>query len=315
MKKIIVISLFVLGMILPNINVKAVSIGEIEVPTVNSGDGLYEDVYEQGRYVYKGSNSNNYIMFNNELWRIVAKEADGTYKILRNEILENRPFNENVNSNDWKTSTLNAYLNGDYYNSLSDEAKKYIVSHDFRIGEVSSSNDLESAVSEEKQAIWNGNVGLISVSDLLNSKIEVNESETWMQDKINLIWRTISPQPFGLIWVVTGGNGFAYLDYDGSIASHGVRPVVFISSDLKFEGDGSKDNPYVVTGIIENETITEEEENNDTNSENNTQNNNQSPQVVEVPSTSAYGSIIIATLGIVCVMVSVFVMKRVTSKN
>ena len=71
----------------------------------------------------------------------------------------------------------------------------------------------------------------------------------------------------------------------------------------------------VVTGIIENETITEEEENNDTNSENNTQNNNQSPQVVEVPSTSAYGSIIIATLGIVCVMVSVFVMKRVTSKN
>ena len=107
MKKIIVISLFVLGMILPNINVKAVSIGEIEVPTVNSGDGLYEDVYEQGRYVYKGSNSNNYIMFNNELWRIVAKEADGTYKILRNEILENRPFNENVNSNDWKTSTLN----------------------------------------------------------------------------------------------------------------------------------------------------------------------------------------------------------------
>ena len=143
----------------------------------------------------------------------------------------------------------------------------------------------------------------------------MNESETWMQDKINLIWRTISPQPFGLIWVVTGGNGFAYLDYDGSIASHGVRPVVFISSDLKFEGDGSKDNPYVVTGIIENETITEEEENNDTNSENNTQNNNQSPQVVEVPSTSAYGSIIIATLGIVCVMVSVFVMKRVTSKN
>lgn len=39
------------------------------------------------------------------------------------------------------------------------------------------------------------------------------------------------------------------------------------------------------------------------------------PEIVEVPSTSAYGSIIIATLGIVCVIVSIFVMRRVTSKN
>ena len=46
---------------------------------VSSGDGLYEDQYEDGRYVYRGSEPNNYIMFNDELWRIIAKEADGTY--------------------------------------------------------------------------------------------------------------------------------------------------------------------------------------------------------------------------------------------
>ena len=50
---------------------------------VSSGDGLYEDQYETGRYVYRGSEPNNYIMFNDELWRIIAKEADGTYKIIR----------------------------------------------------------------------------------------------------------------------------------------------------------------------------------------------------------------------------------------
>ena len=38
-------------------------------------------------------------------------------------------------------------------------------------------------------------------------------------------------------------------------------------------------------------------------------------QIVEVPSTSAYGSIIIIVLGIVCVIVSVFVMRRVTKKT
>ena len=69
------------------------SIGGISVPTVESGDGLYEDSTRAGRYVYKGANPNNYIEFNNELWRIVAKEADGTYKIVRNEVLpEEMPF-------------------------------------------------------------------------------------------------------------------------------------------------------------------------------------------------------------------------------
>ena len=63
---------------------------------VTSGDGLYADEYEEGRYVYRGANPNNYIEFNNELWRIISKEADGTYKIVRNEVLpEDMPFDEN----------------------------------------------------------------------------------------------------------------------------------------------------------------------------------------------------------------------------
>ncbi len=63
------------------------SIGGQEVELVESGDGLYEDNYEAGRYIYRGQNPNNYIEFNDELWRIVAKETDGTYKIIRDELL------------------------------------------------------------------------------------------------------------------------------------------------------------------------------------------------------------------------------------
>ena len=58
---------------------------------VASGDGLYEDKYESGRYIYRGSEPNNYIEFNDELWRIISKETDGTYKIIRDELL---PQNE-----------------------------------------------------------------------------------------------------------------------------------------------------------------------------------------------------------------------------
>ena len=55
-----------------------------------------------------------------------------------------------------------------------------------------------------------------------------------------------------------------------------------------------------------------DEENCNVQIDNNEENNN--PQVVEVPSTSAYASIIIATLGIICVIVSVFVMRKMTNK-
>ena len=79
-----------------NIKTKPVDIGGVKVTPVSEGDGLYEDEYEEGRYVYRGSNPNNYIEFNNELWRIISKEADGAYKIVRNEVLpEDMPFDEN----------------------------------------------------------------------------------------------------------------------------------------------------------------------------------------------------------------------------
>ena len=74
----------------PNGYVPPVPSGDMggqSVELVESGDGLYEDSYEAGRYIYRGTNPNNYIEFNDELWRIVAKETDGTYKIIRNDLV------------------------------------------------------------------------------------------------------------------------------------------------------------------------------------------------------------------------------------
>ena len=82
-------------------------------------------------------------------------------------------------------------------------------------------------------------------------------------------------------------------NYDGPIESNelGKCTTVYINSVKQNEPDASC-NP-----VVDNE------------------NNEQNPQIVEVPSTSAYGSIIIIVLGIICVIVSVFVMRRVTKKT
>ena len=64
------------------------TIKKLNVTTVTSGDGLYVDTVTSGRYFYRGENVDNYIVFNNELWRIMSIESDGTLKIIRNDQLD-----------------------------------------------------------------------------------------------------------------------------------------------------------------------------------------------------------------------------------
>ena len=153
-----------------------VDMGGQNVEVVTSGDGLYEDQYEDGRYIYRGSEPDNYIQFNNELWRIIAKEADGTYKIIRDEVLpqnanyttmaydvenhrltENNTYctypnrgcgvyaavsgtfqtpNGNYSGTVTEDSSIKEYLNNTYYPTLNETAKAQMQSHAFNIGSV-----------------------------------------------------------------------------------------------------------------------------------------------------------------------------------
>ena len=182
---------------------------DITDDVVTEGDGLYEDIYEEGRYVYRGQNPNNYIEFNGELWRIIAKETDGTYKIIRNEKLSNRAYDEanhrSTANNTYCTSpssgcgvyaavdgefsspsgsqkgtvtedsSIKIYLNDDYYvNDINETAKGQMTSHSFNIGAVerlssSSDDSIAKNIAGEKMYQWTGNVGLANVSDILKA--------------------------------------------------------------------------------------------------------------------------------------------------
>lgn len=65
-------------------------------PIVTSGDGLYNSTTDPGRLIYRGENPDNYIWLdengdnkktNEELYRIISYETDGTIKVVRNEKL------------------------------------------------------------------------------------------------------------------------------------------------------------------------------------------------------------------------------------
>ena len=282
------------------------SIGGQEVEVVTTGDGLYEDSTRPGRYVYKGANPNNYITFNNETWRIVAKEADGTYKIVSNELLsEYMPFDErgfrdsgsngaggtycaqgSYGCNAWTAntnlvgspaeftntmqtgtvlldSTLNTYLNTTYLKSIKTNADK-IVSYNWAVGATFTNaswedddEDPSEFVEEESAFKWNGKVGLLSNSDtyLATSNEELCGTVNKYEDNLD----TCAANNYLIIpdegwWLVSPSYGSSSRvnkvgDVNlnsGSNASNfsGVRPAVYLSSDISLSGSGTSSDPY-----------------------------------------------------------------------
>ena len=84
-----------------------------------------ENNFDSVGYRYVGKDPNNYVWFNNELWRIIGslptKQMDGTtinlVKIVRNEIIGGHPYHSSNSSKYtlWGQNTLYKLLNSYYY--------------------------------------------------------------------------------------------------------------------------------------------------------------------------------------------------------
>ena len=235
--------------------------------TVSSGDGLYADSYESGRYFYRGKTPNNYITFNGEKagWRIISIEPDGTIKIMKtaNINTNNNLTWDSSNNNDWaRPSSLNTYLNDDYYNSLNSTAKNQIVLHTWKIGPVTNDNGcLTDNVNSEGDIRWTGKVGLATVSEYLRSNSNVGVCRTfalnndntgtcansnWMVNSSYNYWWTLSSYAgfsSGVFRVFSNGNIY---DGNASNTNNAVRPVVYLSSSITLSGSGTSSDPYTL---------------------------------------------------------------------
>ena len=247
--------------------IKKYAAEQLKEKVVTSGDGLYKDTYESGRYIYKGANPNNYITFSGETWRIISVENDGSIKIMRNESIGNRAW-DSSNSNNWaRPATLNTYLNEEYLPTLSDSSK--VVSHNFSIGAVTSgNNDLAAQIASENGTTWNGKVGLITVSEYLRANtnteqcgnLSINNTNRttclttdWMYSAVpseGYMW-TISPYARNSysVFSVNGLSSYAgRVDFRNAASSHGVVvPVLYLSSDITLSGMGEPGDPYVIS--------------------------------------------------------------------
>ena len=153
---------------------------------------LAYDDYDNLRYI--GANPNNYVLFNNELWRIIGVFSEDSHgvsgqkliKIIRNDSIGNIAW-DSANTNDWSTASLQTTLNGDYLNGSgsyastgikSDTARNMIEIVTWKLGGTSNytsaSNGLAShfygyergtTVYSGRPTTWSGKVALMYPSD------------------------------------------------------------------------------------------------------------------------------------------------------
>lgn len=162
------------------------------------------ELIEEDGFRYEGANPNNYVNFNNELWRIIGildtknadtNETESLVKLIRNESIGNIMW-DSTNWNNWAEADV-MLLFSQYYNNaninytyrknggetitieginLNDTAKNMIQNATWNLGgSVNSNRTVSEFYKEERGSVgaynnsslteWNGLVGLINPSD------------------------------------------------------------------------------------------------------------------------------------------------------
>jgi hypothetical protein len=124
--------LLLLLLLLPYVNANATTMSQYvtDLSKTDIVNMSTSDPDHNPRYI--GLNPNNYVLFNNELWRIVGV-FDGKIKLMRSQSLgtyswdsSDSSINGGLGVNNWATSDLMHELNGDYLNyNLTSNTKWY----------------------------------------------------------------------------------------------------------------------------------------------------------------------------------------------
>ena len=246
----------------------------------NQGELTTSDSPREYRYI--GANPDNYIQFNNELWRIIGI-FDGQLKIIRNESLgdmqwddkdEQNPYGEN----DWSKASLQTYLNNDYYGTIDLEDRSKIDSnYTWKLGGSSTYEDVTSQMFYERErgtevyegrpTEWTGSIGLMYPSDYgfatsggsttnrssclanaLYSWFDYDDCYTnsWLYDSSNTQW-TLAPDASNSNSVFRVFSDGCVDDYGHVSNSDAVRPAVYLLSNVEIvSGVGSMEEPFIL---------------------------------------------------------------------
>ncbi len=204
-------------------------------------DVVKSDTANTNNY-YIGNALNNYVMFNNMLFRIIKINSDNTVVIASDELLANVDYTNNGRFSD---SSLDSWLNDYFYKLLDEKYQDLIVSSKWCDDVISTDNYLTkecTRTSSKKK------VGILSIQDYNNT---LNDGVSFL-DYEGIVWYSnfdSNNNP----WTLTSLFDYPLKSEPMSQDSlFNVRPAVTLKSNTKIlDGDGTISNPYI---LVENES-------------------------------------------------------------
>lgn len=236
-------------------------VSKLTVGITNTGSGFYND---NGKFIFKGENPNNYVRFGESLWRIIGLDENNNIKMIYSDIYVdynewdnryNKDINEDKGINDFignEKSRLKEYLDSFFSNEYNIE--KYTATRITRttkfntcIGKVDINTQNINTCSE----IYNSRISTITIDDYINASL----------DNSCNINNTINCRNYNFLnldgWTINANSSNSYqayfIDQDKGLypvdtyIRAAIRPVIALKNDVTYiSGSGTQLDPYMI---------------------------------------------------------------------
>jgi hypothetical protein len=231
-------------------------------------DGLHktdDTNSKESSYYFKGNVSNNYVSLNNELWRIIKINEDGSIKIIKDTNIESTYQysldSKQENSYNYLNSNIKNELDNYYENNLKDyhnliQEENYctelsVVKNDNYKVDDANKTYLEYTPSFKCNTENSLSIGLISYDEAILAGL----SYTGSYNNTNYLVNGSSKSTFTIS--PAGVNGYTNENYVWKITDNGavietsvsntlyIRPVINLKASLNITGDGTINNPFI----------------------------------------------------------------------
>lgn len=231
-----------------------------EEKIVEEGSGLYQNDTE---YVYRGEEVNNYLKFDNKIFRILKVNEDNSIKLILDDSYteleytwDNR-YNEEADYgygyNVYEKSRLKEELDSVYKKDdfLTETGKEDLVPMNLCIGARGENESKTEKEIECSKTLDNQYIGTITAYEYMRASIDEKCTSALSQSCKNYNY-LVSDFSY---WTLTADSVSSYNAYYvyGSLNEtetsdrSSIRPVITISSDVMYKsGNGSVEHPFVV---------------------------------------------------------------------
>ena len=230
----------------------------ISTKTDELGNGVYN---VDNEYVFKGSNVNNYVKFNNILWRIVKVDSTGDIKLVSAyKTADGYSWDTKYNSlkkgnfgitTNYLITDIRQSLKTYYEGAFSENSKALIAAKTFCVGKYAKNDNFDS-IKECSATIQNEKIGLLNAIDFKNASLDQNcvslgsyecTNQNYLNsENINTWLLNSDAETTHKVYYLSRSIGIT-----NASNQRKLNPVIYLSNKaVVSDGEGTLENPLII---------------------------------------------------------------------